>query len=281
MTEALKVVTFIDLVFVLLLMTSGTVGGALGQVIYYLAFFIPVAIAFCYSKRFKRKREEERGLAEEEKTYLRLDKQSAILIAPLIPLGIGVIILSAMTTSIILGIIGFSSKPLPDAPVFELLITHALVPAILEEILFRYVPMKLLLPYSAQRCVLFSAIYFSLIHCNLFQIPYALVAGIILMLINVMTESIWPSLVLHLANNVLSVIVSKYCVDRVSLIIFVYCVGLVELVSIIYLWRNKEKYKEPLRAAMELGDGKLTSTYVPLVLVAVTLYVAFTNLFIK
>lgn len=278
MTEALKIVTFIDLLFVLLLMASGTVTGVFGTVIYYLAFFIPVVIAFCYSRRLKREREEQRGLAEAEKTYLSLDKRAVSLVAPIMPLAIGITILMALLTSIILGLFGFSGDPLPDAPIWQLLIVHALVPAILEEMLFRYVPMKLLLPYSSRICILVSAVYFALTHCNLFQIPYALMAGVALMLIDVMADSIWPSVIMHLANNTLSIIWSKYCNDRVSVMIFAYSMVLLQLISVIYIWRNKEKYKAPLDAALSDAEHP-KPTYAPVALVVVTLYVAFMNLF--
>ncbi len=278
MKEAIKILTLLDLIFILFLVASGPAVGIFGEALYYMGFFLPTVIAFYYAKRFKREREEERGLAEAENNYLSLDGRKLVFTLPIMTLSIGLIILSSITTTLILNSFGFSGNAIEDAPLIEMLVVHAIVPAILEEMLFRYVPMKLLLPYSPRVCVFISSIFFALIHCNLFQIPYALIAGMALMLIDVIADSIWPSVILHIVNNTLSVIMMKYCNDKTSMLIFIYSIALVELLSIVYIALKKTKYKEALSAA--IGDNTaLEPTYAPLSLVVLTIYIAFMNLF--
>ena len=91
-----------------------------------------------------------------------------------------------------------------------MLIIHALLPSFLEEMLFRYLPMKLIAPYSRRLCILLSSAYFALIHFNLFQIPYALLAGLVFITVDLWADSVLPSFILHLLNNVISVLWIKY-----------------------------------------------------------------------
>ena len=58
MTEAIKATTFMNLIFIIFLMLSGTVGGLFGEVIYYLAFMIPIALGIYVASGLKIKREE-------------------------------------------------------------------------------------------------------------------------------------------------------------------------------------------------------------------------------
>ena len=58
MDEAGKLINLLYVIFILLLALSGSFGGLMGELIYYLAFFIPILIGFYYSKELQRKREE-------------------------------------------------------------------------------------------------------------------------------------------------------------------------------------------------------------------------------
>jgi membrane protease YdiL (CAAX protease family) len=82
----------------------------------------------------------------------------------------------------------------------------ALVPAFCEEFLFRGVILTNLLPYGKTTAVIASAALFALMHQNGGQIFYTFIAGIALGLIYVRTRSIWGGILLHLVNNLLSVI---------------------------------------------------------------------------
>ena len=46
MTEAIKVMTFICVIFVILLVISGMIPGIVGEIVYYLAFIAAIAIGF-------------------------------------------------------------------------------------------------------------------------------------------------------------------------------------------------------------------------------------------
>lgn len=90
----------------------------------------------------------------------------------------------------------------------------AVIPAIVEEFCIRGVVLQPLRRYGDKFAIVMSAAIFSVLHGNMVQIPYTLVAGIYLGYLCVVTGSIWPSIVLHFINNMFSavqlIILSNY-----------------------------------------------------------------------
>jgi membrane protease YdiL (CAAX protease family) len=77
----------------------------------------------------------------------------------------------------------------------------AVIPAIVEELLFRKTACDALAPYRKGTAVLFSALFFSLMHSNIEQLLYTFVAGIFLSLLYVNGKSILLPILLHFLNN--------------------------------------------------------------------------------
>lgn len=86
----------------------------------------------------------------------------------------------------------------------------AVIPAILEEVAIRGILMQPLRRYGDWFAIIVSAIVFSLLHGNMVQIPYTVVAGIYFGYVAVATGSIWPSIVMHFFNNFYSVLVTAF-----------------------------------------------------------------------
>lgn len=84
--------------------------------------------------------------------------------------------------------------------------TVSLAPAFAEELLFRGVVYGNLRPFGKTFAVLGSALTFALMHQNVGQFFYTMVAGVILALIYEVTGSIWGSIFLHLFNNLYAVL---------------------------------------------------------------------------
>ncbi len=87
-----------------------------------------------------------------------------------------------------------------------LFITLAVVPAFVEEFLFRGLVLSNLLPYGRTTAVIISAGLFGLMHQNVEQIFYATAAGLVIGWVYVCTKSIWPCILLHFCNNFRSVL---------------------------------------------------------------------------
>lgn len=84
--------------------------------------------------------------------------------------------------------------------------TLAVIPAVVEEFCIRGVVLQPLRRYGDKFAIVMSAAIFSILHGNMVQIPYTLVAGIYFGYLCVATGSLWPSIVLHFINNMFSAI---------------------------------------------------------------------------
>lgn len=86
----------------------------------------------------------------------------------------------------------------------------AIIPAILEEIAIRGILLQPLRRFGDGFAIVVSAVIFSLLHGNMVQIPYTVIAGIYFGYVMVATGSLWPSIILHFFNNFYSVIITAF-----------------------------------------------------------------------
>ena len=84
------------------------------------------------------------------------------------------------------------------------LFTHCIVPAFVEELLFRGIILKHLAPFGKASAVLASALLFGLMHQSVNQFFYATVAGLALGYVLLQTRSLWCCILIHFCNNFLS-----------------------------------------------------------------------------
>ena len=186
------------LLFLLLLFASGSLGGVISDVVYFLAFLLPLGIALL------RERLSGKGACT---SLLGIGSRAAGLVAPLvIPTVVLIYFISVMTSSVIYSLFGAVNAVDLGENIWLAFLLHALLPALLEELLFRYLPLRIFGRESYPTMIVVSALFFALVHCDLFVIPYAFVAGVIFMAVDVMACSIWPSVMLHVINNAISVI---------------------------------------------------------------------------
>ena len=129
------------------------------------------------------------------------------------------------------------------------LISTAVIPAFAEELLFRGLIISNIRPYSEKGAVIISALAFGLMHQNMIQIIYATVAGLALGYIYVKTRSLWTVIVIHFANNFVSIVQSYlfyyYPEDKANVILAAYEVIVLALgavfvpMAIIYFKKRK------------------------------------------
>lgn len=86
---------------------------------------------------------------------------------------------------------------------------YAVIPGILEELVFRGWILGALRPFGERRALLLSALLFGLLHGNLTQIPFAFLLGLLFGFLCIKTGSLWPSMLLHVINNGLSVVMDS------------------------------------------------------------------------
>ncbi len=92
----------------------------------------------------------------------------------------------------------------PDVLLYILVV--AILPAFVEEFAFRGVVMGVLRPYSEGLAILISSAAFALMHGNFVQLPFTFCCGLVFAFIDIKTNSLLPSIIVHFLNNGLSVI---------------------------------------------------------------------------
>ncbi|MBO5929106.1 MAG: CPBP family intramembrane metalloprotease [Clostridia bacterium] len=131
--------------------------------------------------------------------------------------GMALAVLSNMITGWFVTGMEFLGVPLPDFPetveptVVSLLLNilaTAVLPAFVEEWIFRGFVFGSLRAHGDGVAVVLSSLLFGLFHGNWVQIPFAFMIGLVLAYLVVLTDSIWPSVLLHGVNNLMSVLLS-------------------------------------------------------------------------
>ncbi len=225
-------IAVLDVVCVLLLSLSGSFGGFLSTLFYILAFIVPIFIGI-YATR------EENSNVE----FLKLQntKDAIAFIAPTIAL----IMLVSFLTGLLMEAISGKNNALDLGDSFLLaIITHALAPAVFEEALFRLVPMRVMKGESPISLIVYSATFFALIHHSFFSIPYAFIAGVMFMAINLLCGSVWPSFIIHFINNALSVTLMFWGANPTVTWVAMGTLAVLTVVSVAFIIKNRGKYKE-------------------------------------
>lgn len=124
----------------------------------------------------------------------------------------------------------------------------ALTPALVEEFLFRGVILGSLRKFGDSLAVFLSALMFGLCHSNITQSPFAFILGLVFGYLTVYTNSILPSMLIHMLNNLYSTgltIIYNNCNSTVYFIIYVSVTCLIVLagvISFIYLIKNNHHF---------------------------------------
>ena len=247
MKEKTKLLTFAYLLFLLLFALSGAVDGVLSEVAYYGSFIIPAVIALFLNRR------DGGGVRE----YLRLDTDGAKILAVATAPTVALVWVLSYLTSLLIYLTTGATDAVDVGSSFPLaVLSFALVPALLEELLFRYLPMKLIAPHSRRRAVWLSAVFFAMAHMSPFQLVYAFAAGVIFMALDLAAESVLPSVILHFVNNLVSLILIFYPDERVKIAVIV-SLCLLFVLSVPVFLRNRRKIAESFVHAFSRGaeDG--------------------------
>ena len=107
---------------------------------------------------------------------------------------------------------GFELKmaDMPETPhslggILLFYLSTAVVPALVEEMALRGIIMQPLRRYGDWFAVICSALIFGMMHCNLIQIPFAFIAGVVIGYAVIKTNSLWTGILIHFMNNAFSV----------------------------------------------------------------------------
>ena len=129
---------------------------------------------------------------------------------PLIPPILALTMLTALGFSYLFALFGIGAQTPPEGSFWQALWAHALLPAVCEEMLFRYLPLLLLGRENPRGLLLTSALFFALGHVSLPHMPYAFLAGVCYMLLVLLTGNVWITVLAHFCNNLLSLLLTFY-----------------------------------------------------------------------
>jgi membrane protease YdiL (CAAX protease family) len=149
------------------------------------------------------------------------------------------------------------------------ILAHAILTPLLEELLFRYVPIALLSPHSSAGAVIYSSLFFAFVHANLYQLPYAFIAGVIFAVLDIATGSILPSITMHILNNAISVLWLRYADAPSFRTVYAVILFALALSSVPFIIFKREALKKKIKLIFRNGGA------VPLSIEAV-LFFAFT-----
>lgn len=167
-------------------------------------------------------------------------------------------------------------------------ISIAVVPALVEEFAVRGVILQPLRKYGDKFAILASALLFAVMHGNLIQAPFALIAGIGIGYAVCITNSIWTGILIHFCNNLYSVIIEFLVADiadterlnTVYLIITVvlYAVSIIGSVAFVII-KGKRKIMPSFTALTEKKKMRFFIFSVPMI-IALLIMIKITSNFI-
>lgn len=134
---------------------------------------------------------------------------------PALLAAVGLMVLANLVASILATYMEAFGIPMPDFPssmeptalsLVLNLISTAVLPALLEEMVFRGYVLQALRPQGDGIAIVLSSLLFALLHGNLLQIPFAFILGLVMAYLVLQTGNIWLSVILHFITNGLSVV---------------------------------------------------------------------------
>lgn len=229
---------------------------------------------------------------------LPMRRTPACVMAPAIFVALGASVLGAFTSGVInallhaVRVIPIQPAVLVPAPgstgtarllAFLLTVfTLCVLPALLEEFIYRGVLMQSLRRFGDGFALIASAILFSLMHQNLAQFPSALFVGLVMGYFVLHTGSIWTGVLLHFCNNLLALfqlfvlpLVSPQTERLLTYIISLGCLTLA-LVSVLLLARGRSElfHLPPAQSLLTVRERMYVYFSSPAVLVLLFFIVA-------
>lgn len=135
------------------------------------------------------------------------------------------------------------------------LIVVGLLPAIGEEVLFRGAVLFGLAKKNKFMAIFYSAFLFALMHGNPIQFFYPFVMGVVMGYTDIVSNSIFPSVIMHAVNNIFVMFMTYFEVPLSSGVLFSVIVGFASvaiiiavlwLLTIYYFKKFKKKFPEKL-----------------------------------
>ena len=238
-------------------------------VTYFLSFVLPVVL---FNKMNKYSQKE---IYEPKEN----DKKSPLYATLLFGMGLAGISCSSIVNYFLVNLFTnyseFSNQNLWNVELIKpyqivfYIISYAIIPAFVEEILFRGTICRVLRIYGKGTAVIISALLFALMHTNIEQLLYTFVAGLFFGWIYVETKSIIAPILLHFVNNLISVVKEILYQNSSPIVyetysslaaLFVLIFGLISCVGFIcYIKKHKITFKKGIEMKPDENGNEVLS----------------------
>ncbi len=147
---------------------------------------------------------------------------------------------------------GQTALPTQNFEIILMVITTAVIPAFVEEYLFRGVVLGAMRPFGRTSAVVVSAFCFALMHGNVAQLLYTFVAGLVLGYVYCELKSLWSVVIIHFCNNFISIVQTiflermAYDTGIAAVYLLKLTVTLLGVVGIVYLVLHSKDQKRDL-----------------------------------
>ena len=227
--RGVRIITASSLGFFLLLIISGALGGTFGNLLYYLALPVSGFLTLYVCRK---------DLSKEKMLSIKGRELKASL-AYVFPAVLSVMAVSYLT-ALFFSLFGISTDEKITEPLPIAILVYALYPAVFEELLFRYIPLRLSHKMPRGVLVAVSAASFALVHADLTAIPYALLAGVLLILVDLKYKSVLPSIIIHFTNNLCSVLYILYSSREGFAILYFGTITLLSAISLPFVYKREK-----------------------------------------
>ncbi|MDD2417727.1 MAG: type II CAAX endopeptidase family protein [Oscillospiraceae bacterium] len=169
------------------------------------------------------------------------------------------------------------------------IIVFAVLPAILEEMVYRGYVLRTLLKYGNGFALVVSSLLFALMHGNLQQIPFAFIVGLACGYLMISTGQIWPAMMLHFLNNFMSTLLqyagmsldTEVQSQKMILLVFAFIVML-GLTSLLILFGRSDPIirlnRSPNSLQLTNGQKASSSLLAPAIIITIAIAIALTIL---
>lgn len=184
--------------------------------------------------------------------------------------GVGLCMAANIVSSVFLAIaslFGFQltspDVPMPDgiAGMFLSFVRVVVVAAMAEELALRGYIMGNLKKYGDAFAIGISSVVFALMHGNLVQAPFALIAGFAIGYFTVKTGTLWTGVAIHGLNNFISILVSyimEYLGEDMGVLVYslmIYGLSFVGIIcALIFVINNKNNKLQKSDSVLSLGE---------------------------
>lgn len=175
---------------------AALLSGVASTALSYAAYLVPLLLFLAF------------GCEKDEWKAHRPTAQGFFRVLPLLPLFLASVMLVSTITGWLMACLGLpqTGGAAGEGTFWVQVLTHAALPALLEETLMRLCILSLLSRLSPAQAIPQTALLFALMHGSLYQLPYALVGGLFLGFVTVDGGSFLFAVFFHFCNNFLSLL---------------------------------------------------------------------------